>query len=114
MTERSAPARHAPCTATRGAAFVSSPGGSQVGAAGRRSNTTPALVTLEPGATAHATLAVSDVLISNNCPYRQARVKWVQVYPPDQYTALSARLSRQGCGDRSLIAMHVSTVISGP
>jgi hypothetical protein len=38
----------------------------------------------------------------------------VQVYPPDQYTALSARLSRQGCGDRSLITMHVSTVTSGP
>ncbi|HEY2077648.1 MAG TPA: hypothetical protein VGH53_15045 [Streptosporangiaceae bacterium] len=63
---------------------------------------------------AHATLAVSDVLISNNCPHRQVQVKWVQVYPPDQYTALSARLSRQGCGDRSLITMHVSTVISGP
>ncbi|MGO8959444.1 MAG: DUF4232 domain-containing protein [Streptosporangiaceae bacterium] len=98
-----------------GVAFVSSPGGSQVGAAaGRRSSTTAALVTLEPGATADATLAVSDVLISNNCPHQQVQVNWVQVYPPDEYTALYARLSRQGCADRSLITMHVSTVISGP
>ena len=98
-----------------GVAFVSSAGGSQVGAAaGRRSSTAPALVTLEPGATAHATLAVSDVLIGNNCPGHQVQVNWVQVYPPDQYGALDARLSRQGCADRSLVTMHVSTVSSGP
>ena len=98
-----------------GVAFVGSPGGSQVGAAaGRGSNTAPALVTLEPGATAHATLAVSDVLIGNNCPRRQVQVNWVQVYPPDQYSALFAALSRQGCADKSLVTMHISTVSSGP
>jgi Domain of unknown function (DUF4232) len=98
-----------------GVAFVSSPGGKQVGApAGRESNTVPALVTLEPGATAHATLAVSDVLISNNCLGHQVQVKWVQVYPPDQYSALFAQLSRQGCADKSLVTMHVNTVSSGP
>ncbi len=98
-----------------GVAFVSSPSGSQIGAAaGRRSSTGPALVTLEPGATANATLAVSDVLVGNNCLHQQVQVNWVQVYPPDEYTALYARLSRQGCANRSLITMHVSTVISGP
>ena len=98
-----------------GVAFVSSPGGSQVGAAaGRPSSTAPALVTLEPGATAHATLAVSDVLIGNNCLGHQVQVNWVQVYPPDQYSALFAQLSRQGCADQSLVTMHVSTVSSGP
>lgn len=98
-----------------GVAFVSSPGGSQVGApAGRPGSTAPALVTLGPGATAHATLAVSDVLISNNCLHHQVQVKWVQVYPPDQYSALFASLSRPGCADRSLVTMHVSTVSSGP
>ena len=97
-----------------GVAFVSSPGGSQVGAAaGRRSSTTPALVTLEPGATAHATLAVSDVLIGNNCLGHQVQVNWVQVYPPDQYSALDAPLSRQGCADQSLVTMHVDAVSSG-
>jgi len=98
-----------------GVAFVSSPGGSQVGApAGRGSNTAPALVTLEPGATAHATLAVSDVLIGNNCLHHQVQVNWVQVYPPDQYSALFASLSRPGCADKSLVTMNVSTVSSGP
>jgi Protein of unknown function (DUF4232) len=98
-----------------GVAFVSSPGGSQVGApAGRESGTVPALVTLEPGATAHATLAVSDVLISNNCMGHRVQVKWVQVYPPDQYSALFTQLSRQGCADKSLVTMHVNTVSSGP
>jgi len=98
-----------------GVAFVSSPGGSQVGApAGRGSNSAPALLTLEPGATAHATLAVSDVLIGNNCLHHQVEVNWVQVYPPDQYTALSASLSRQGCADKSLVTMKVGTVLNGP
>ena len=98
-----------------GVAFVSSPGGSQVGApAGRGSGTAPALVTLEPGAVAHATLGVSDVLISDNCPHHQVRVNWVQVYPPDQYSALFASLSRPGCADKSLVTMNVSTVSSGP
>ena len=98
-----------------GVTFVSSPGGSQVGApAGRGSNTAPALVTLQPGSTAHATLAVSDVLIGNNCLHHQVQVHWVQVYPPDQYSALFASLSRQGCADRSLVTMRVSTVSSGP
>jgi hypothetical protein len=97
-----------------GVAFVSSPGGSQVGApAGRSSNTAAAVIILPPGAAAHATLAVSDVLISNNCLHHQVQVSWVQVYPPDQYSALSAPLSRMGCADPSLVTMTVSTVSSG-
>ena len=96
-----------------GVAFVSSPGGSQVGAPAGRGSVAPTLITLSPGATAHATLAVSDVLIANNCLDDQVQVSWVQVYPPDQYSALSAPLSRQGCADRSLVTMHVSTASSG-
>jgi hypothetical protein len=66
-----------------------------------------------PGATAHATLAVSDVLIGNNC-HDQVQTKWLQVYPPGQFSALFARLSRPGCADRSLVTMGVTTVSSGP
>jgi hypothetical protein len=78
-----------------GVAFVTSPHGSQIGApAGRASATAPALVILAPGAAAHATLAVSDVLIGNNCLNHQVQVHWVQVYPPDQYSPLFASLSR--------------------
>ena len=98
-----------------GVAFVTSPHGSQIGApAGRASATAPTLVILAPGTTAHATLAVSDVLIGNNCLNHQVQVDWVQVYPPDQYSPLFAALSRQGCADRSLVTMHVDTVTSGP
>jgi len=97
-----------------GVAFVSSPGGSQIGApAKRRSPPVPALITLAPGATAHATLAVSDVLVGNNCVHK-VQVKWVQVYPPDQFSALFARLNRQGCADKSLVTMGVTAVTSGP
>jgi hypothetical protein len=96
-----------------GVAFVSAPGGSQIGApAKRRSPPVPAVVTLAPGATAHATLAVSDVLIGNNCVHK-VQVKWVQVYPPDQFSALFAGLNRPGCADKSLVTMGVTTVTSG-
>jgi Protein of unknown function (DUF4232) len=97
-----------------GVAFVSAPGGSQIGApAARRSPPVPALVTLAPGATAHATLAVSDVLVGNNCVHK-VQVKWVQVYPPDQFSALFARLNRPGCADKSLVTIGVTAVTSGP
>jgi Protein of unknown function (DUF4232) len=96
-----------------GVAFVSSPGGSQIGApASRRIAAAPTVITVAPGATAHATLAVSDVLIGNNCKH-QLQVNWVQVYPPDQFTALFAPLSRQGCADKSLVTMGVTIVTSG-
>ena len=97
-----------------GVAFVSSPGGSVIGApASRRSPPVPALITVAPGATAHATLAVSDVVIGNNCVHK-VQVKWVQVYPPDQFSALFAGLNRQGCADKSLVTMGVTAVTSGP
>ena len=97
-----------------GVAFVSSPGGSQIGApANRRAAAAPTVITVAPGATAHATLAVSDVLIGNNCKHQQ-QVNWVQVYPPDQFSALSAQLSRPGCADKSLVTMGVTIVTSGP
>jgi len=70
------------------------------------------VVTVAPGATVHATLAVSDVLIGNNCKHQQ-QVHWVQVYPPDQFTALFAQLSRLGCADKSLVTMGVTTVTNG-
>jgi len=97
-----------------GVAFVSSPGGSQIGApANRRIAAAPTVITVAPGATAHATLAVSDVLIGNNCKH-QLQVNWVQVYPPGRFKALFAPLSRSGCADKSLVTMGVTTVTSEP
>ena len=99
-----------------GVAFVTSQGGSVVGApAGRRliGGIVPALITLQPGATAHATLAISDVLVGNQCHHHQVPVSTIQVYPPDQYTALFAPFSGTGCANKSLVVMWVSPVTSG-
>jgi hypothetical protein len=99
-----------------GVSFVTAPHGSIIGApAGRReiAGITPALITLQAGATAHAILADSDVLTSNQCHNQQVAVHTVQVYPPGQYTALFAPFSGTGCVDRSLVVMWVSPVTSG-
>jgi hypothetical protein len=53
------------------------------------------------------------VLTGNNCVHK-VQVKWVQVYPPDQFSALFARLNRPGCADKSLVTMGVTAVTSGP
>lgn len=98
-----------------GVAFVTGPGGSLIGARASLIGTiAPTLITLKTGATAHATLGVSDVLISNNCLHHQVLVNWVQVFPPGQYSALFARLSMRGCADRALVIMVVGPVSSGP
>ena len=52
------------------------------------------------------------MLIGNNCRH-QVPVNWVQVYPPDQFKALFAHLSRPGCADKSLVTMGVTTVTGG-
>lgn len=99
-----------------GVSFVAAPHGSVIGApAGRReiSGITPQLITLQPGATVHATLADSDVLTGNQCHSQQVPVHTIQVYPPGQYTALFAPISGTGCANRSLVVMWVSPVTSG-
>jgi hypothetical protein len=99
-----------------GVAFVTSQGNSVIGApAGRRliGGIAPTLITLQPGATAHATLAISDVLLSNLCHSHQVPVSTIQVYPPDQYTAMFAPFGGTGCADKSLVLMWISPVTPG-
>lgn len=99
-----------------GVAFVTKPGGSVIGAPAGRSAVEHHLVSLGPGTTAHATLAVSDVLIGDNCRQHQVPVKWLQVYPPGQYAALFVQfslLNGYGCADKSLVVMHVDPVTPG-
>jgi hypothetical protein len=99
-----------------GVAFVTKPAGTVIGAPAGRTAAQPQLITLVPGATVHATLAVSDVLLSNNCRQHQVPVRWLQVYPPGQYTPLSARftpLNGVGCADKSLVVMYVAPVTRG-
>ncbi len=81
-----------------GVSFVTGQGGSQIGAAaGRDSVTAPALVTVGPGATAHATLQVAD---ASNYPASRCTITkahWLRIYPPDQFTALYISFSAQTC-----------------
>jgi hypothetical protein len=99
-----------------GVAFVTRPGGAVIGAPAGRDAAERDLITLAPGVTAHARLAVSDVLLSDQCHQHQVPVYWLQVYPPGQYTALTVPFSPPngyGCADKSLVVMYVTPVTWG-
>jgi hypothetical protein len=81
-----------------GVSFVTGQGGGQIGAAAARDSVTaPALVTVAPGATAHATLQVVN---ASNYPASRCtitRAHWLRVYPPDQFTGLYISFSAPTC-----------------
>jgi hypothetical protein len=95
-----------------GVALVSQPGGAVVGAAAVRNPTFPAeLVSLAPGAVAHASLQVA---VAANYPVKvckPATAHWLQVYPPGEYTALDIQFTAQTCtgsvGDGSTLGIFV-------
>jgi Protein of unknown function (DUF4232) len=95
-----------------GVALVSQPGGSVVGAAAVRNATFPKeVVTLAPGAVAHASLQVG---IAQNYPPAQCKLatgRWLQVYPPGEYAALFVAFTAQTCtgrvGDGSTLGIYV-------
>jgi len=103
-----------------GVALVSQPGGSVVGAPAVRNPTFPKhVVTLAPGAIAHASLQVA---VAANYPASQckpATAHWLQVFPPGSYTALYAGFTAQTCtghvGDGSTLGIYVvRTGATGP
>jgi Protein of unknown function (DUF4232) len=95
-----------------GVALISQPGGGMVGPAAVRNPTFPAkVVTLAPGAVAHASLQVA---IAANYPASTcapATGHWLQVYPPGSYTALLVAFTAQMCskpvGDGSTLGIYV-------
>ena len=95
-----------------GVALVSQPGGAMVGAAAVRNATFPKeVVTLAPGAVAHASLQVA---IAQNYPPAQCKPAtghWLQVYPPGEYAALFVAFTTQTCtgrvGDGSTLGIYV-------
>jgi len=75
----------------------------------------PTLVTLAPGATAHATLQVVD---ANNYPSSTCttvKARWLKIYPPDQFTALYVSFSAQTCsgGASATHILSIQTVQPG-
>jgi Protein of unknown function (DUF4232) len=96
----------APCTlyGYPGVSFVSSPGGSQIGAAATRATSAytfrdqpPQTVTLAPGQTVHASmqLITAGVFPASQCGLVTAN--WVRVYPPNQTAPLYISFTAQTC-----------------
>ena len=81
-----------------GASFVTGPGGTEIGKpAFRDSAVTSHAVTLSPGGTAHAELAVQ---LAQNYPAaicRPATAHWLRVFPPGSTAALTLRLTAVTC-----------------
>jgi hypothetical protein len=81
--------------------FVSAPGGRAIGGPALRNPTFPKeLVTLAPGATAHATLQVA---IAENYPVslcKPVTARWLQIFPPGGYTPRYLAFVAQTCTGR--------------
>jgi hypothetical protein len=96
-----------------GVSFVTA-AGSQVGAAATEDPTYPRqLVTLAPGATAHATLRVVEALNYPASTCHPVTVQRIRVFPPNQTTSLSISLAATACTNASLQILSVQTVQPG-
>ena len=81
-----------------GVSLVSGPPYVQIGLAARRSTSTPRkLVTLTPGATAHALLQVVDALNYPAASCGPAKATALKIYPPDQTVPVYLPNTSNGC-----------------
>jgi Protein of unknown function (DUF4232) len=96
-----------------GISFVSA-AGQQVGAAATEDPTYPRrLVTLAPGATAHATLRVVDALNYPAPACHPVTVNRLKIYPPNQTSFLYLNLTATGCSIASVQILSVQTAQPG-
>jgi hypothetical protein len=99
-----------------GVSFVTRIGGSQIGAAARQDHTfARRLVTLAPGATAHAQLQVVD---AENFPAAECGLvtaHWLKVFPPGQFGALYIKLKASACSSaaKPVRVLAIQTVQPG-
>jgi len=90
--------------------------GQQVGNAAGRVNFTRHTVYLAPGATAHATLQVTNVANYPPSVCKQASADTIRVYPPDAYTAAIVPYGVRACSAKGAAApvyLHVYPVTAG-
>ncbi len=81
-----------------GVSFVTSPSGSQIGAAASRNPAVvPATVVLAPGQTAHVTVQVVDALNYSKSDCQPVTAHWLKIYPPGQYGALYVKFTALTC-----------------
>ena len=104
-----------PCTlyGYPGVSLVSGPPYTQIGLAAKRSTSTPKkLVTLTPGATAHALLQIVDALNYPPASCGPAKATALKVYPPNQTVPVYLPNTANGC-TKPVQIMYIGTVQAG-
>jgi Protein of unknown function (DUF4232) len=101
-----------------GVSFVTegSGGGSQIGRAADRSPlVTSQLITLVPGAAAHATLQIADAANFPAAKCQPVMAHWLKIYPPNQTAPLYLHFSTQACASHAKAAgtLNVQSVQLG-
>jgi Protein of unknown function (DUF4232) len=99
-----------------GVSFVTGTGGSQIGrAASRNPAVSSGLVTLAPGATAHATLQVVNAMNYPNADCHLVTVHTMKIFPPNQTAPLYLSFTAPACSSRakSVHILAVEAVQSG-
>jgi len=95
-----------------GVSFVTSQGGSQVGAPATRNPAVQATqLTLAPGGKANMLLAVHDAGAYPDC--RLTSVDWLRVYPPGDYGSLYVQYKAQTCANTHKSILTVTAVSAG-
>lgn len=88
-----------------GVSFVYGTQGMQVGAPAARTPGTVTPVTLAPGASAHATLQITEAANYSHCG--MTATDGLRVYPPNQQTALLIDHNDEACADTNDVTLHV-------
>ena len=97
-----------------GVSFATAAGGSQIGLAATEDPAFPrSLVTLAPGATAHAELQVVNAQNFAASTCHPVAAHWLNVYPPGQTSALFVSLAATACAATSVRILGVQTVQPG-
>jgi Protein of unknown function (DUF4232) len=95
-----------------GVSFVTSEGGSQVGAPATRNPAVKATqLTLAPGSKAHVLLAVHDAGAYPDC--RLTSAHWLRIYPPGDYGSLYVQYKAQTCANTRKSILTVTAVSAG-
>jgi hypothetical protein len=79
----------------------------------RNATSSPGVVTLAPGATASATLKMTDYTVYPASECRQVTSSYLLIYPPNQTQSASLAFKGGTCANPSLKILAVSPVISG-
>jgi len=81
-----------------GVSFVTGVPGSQIGRPAKRNPADQAtMVTLAPGAVAHATLQVAEAGHYNPSDCKAVTAHWLKVYPPNQFNPIYTKYTAQVC-----------------